>query len=100
MKRHREDQFLFSHAVDGFSLALDFKVVPRKREKLAKMTHELNQIVLEGGGRFYFAKDSALTPDAVEAYLGQETVDKFKALKAKVDPNEILQTDLYRRCFR
>lgn len=99
VKRHRPDNFLFSHAVDGFSLALDFKVPPRKREQLAKMTHELNRIVLAGGGRFYFAKDSALTPDVVLAYLGEDTVGKFKKLKAKVDPQEILQTDLYNRCF-
>ena len=26
MKRHKPDNFLFSHAVDGFSMALDFKV--------------------------------------------------------------------------
>lgn len=100
VKRHRPDHFMFSHAVDGFSLALDFKVPPRKRAKLAKMTHELNQIVLEGNGRFYFAKDSALRPDDVVAYLGEDTVAKFKKLKAEVDPNGILQTDLYRRCFR
>ena len=99
-KRHRPDNFLFSHAVDGFSLALDFKVFPGRREELAKMTWELNQIVLEGNGKLYFAKDSSLTPDVTEAYLGSETVEKFKQLKAKVDPQEILQTDLYRRLFK
>jgi FAD/FMN-containing dehydrogenase len=99
MKRHREDRFLFSHAVDGFSLALDFKVPPRKREKLIHLTQEMNKIVLSGNGRFYFAKDSTLTPDVVQAYLGDKTIEKFRALKDKVDPQHILQTDLYRRCF-
>lgn len=99
MKRHKPDNFLFSHAVDGFSLALDFKVPPRRREKLVSLLGELNQIVLEGNGRFYFAKDSALTPDVVRAYLGEETVTKFRTLKNQVDPQQILQTDLYRRCF-
>ncbi len=99
MKRHREDSFLFSHGVDGFSLALDIKVPPRKREKLVHLTRELNEIVLAGNGRFYFAKDSTLTSDAVRAYLGEKTVSKFHSLKAKVDPEHILQTDLYRRCF-
>ena len=97
MKRHRPDNFLFSHAVDGFSLALDFKV--RRREKFVQMTDELNQIVLDGNGRFYFAKDSTLTPDVVAAYLGEDTIEAFKQLKAKVDPDHILQTDLYKRCF-
>lgn len=100
MKRHREDQFLFSHAVDGYSLALDFKVPPRNQETLIRLTQDLNQIVLSGGGRFYFAKDSTLTPEVVRAYLGEKTLQAFRTLKAEVDPQEILQTDLYRRCFR
>jgi FAD/FMN-containing dehydrogenase len=98
-KRHRPDDFLFSHAVDGFSLAMDFKVPPRRRTRLIELTRELNELVLEGGGRFYFAKDSALTPDAVRSYLGEATVKKFKRLKSQVDPDGILQTDLYQRCF-
>ena len=97
MKRHRPDNYLFSHAVDGFSLALDFKV--RRREKFVRLMDELNQIVLEGSGRFYFAKDSTLTPDVVAAYLGEDTINRFKQLKEKVDPQNILQTDLYKRCF-
>jgi len=97
MKRHKPDNFLFSHAVDGFSLALDFKV--RRNERLVRLTNELNQIVLQGNGRFYFAKDSALTPDVTARYLGEDTIAGFRKLKAKVDPANILQTDLYKRCF-
>jgi FAD/FMN-containing dehydrogenase len=99
MKRHRPDNFLFSHAADGFSLALDYKVPYHREEKLVNLTRELNRVVLSGGGRFYFAKDSTLTPEDVATYLGEETVTKFKRLKADVDPGHILQTDLYRRCF-
>ncbi len=99
VKRHRPDDFLFSHAVDGYSLALDFKVTNRNLARLRKLTHDLNRIVLSGNGRFYFAKDSTLTPDVVQAYLGEETIKKFRRLKTKHDPNNIFQTDLYRRCF-
>jgi FAD/FMN-containing dehydrogenase len=97
-KRHRPDDFLLSHAVDGFSLALDFKV-PRDPKRLAALTRELNHIALAAGGRFYFAKDSTLTADVVRAYLGEEAVATFRRLKQKLDPDNILQTDLYRRCF-
>lgn len=100
VKRHRPDNFLLSHAVDGFSLAMDLKVTNRNRSRLLNLTQDLNRLVLEGGGRFYFAKDSTLTPDDAAAYLGKDTTEKFKKLKAKVDPDRILQTDLYRRCFR
>ncbi|MFW5697765.1 MAG: FAD-binding oxidoreductase, partial [Fimbriimonadaceae bacterium] len=63
MKRHREDEFLLSHGVDGFSLALDFKVTPRNRERLFAMCRDFNEEVLAAGGKFYLAKDSTLTPD-------------------------------------
>jgi FAD/FMN-containing dehydrogenase len=99
LKRHRPDNFLLSHAVDGYSLALDFKVPPRQPQRLARLTSELNQIALEADGRFYFAKDSTLTADVVRKYLGEAVVKEFRALKAKVDPDNILQSDLYRRCF-
>ena len=95
-KRHRPDQFLFSHAVDGFSMALDFPV-PRQVAALDQMAHELDQIVLEAGGRFYFAKDSTLTPYAAARYLGEATLARFHALKTRCDPQDVLQTELYRR---
>ena len=99
LKRHKPDDFLFSHAVDGFSLALDFKVPRRNVSRMQRLTDDMNRIVLEAGGRFYFAKDSTLIPEVVQAYLGEDAIKKFKALKAKHDPDHILQTDLYRRCF-
>lgn len=96
MKRHRPDRFLFSHAVDGYSLALDFKVTDRNRAKLWELAHKMNDVVLEAGGRFYFAKDSTLRPSDVSAYLG-DSIEKFKALKASVDPEGLLTSDLAER---
>lgn len=99
LKRHRPDKFLFSHAVDGYSLALDFRVTRGNHKRLTKMVAELDQIVLQASGRFYFAKDSTLNAETVEHYLGKETITKFKKLKTEVDPDNLLQSDLYRRCF-
>lgn len=99
VKRHRPDKFLLSHAVDGFSLAFDFKVSDRNRKQLSALTKDMNKIALDAGGRFYFAKDSTLTSEDVRMYLGEKTVKKFKQLKNKYDPDDVLQTDLYRRCF-
>ncbi len=96
-KRHRPDKFLLTHAVDGFSLALDFKV--RRREEMAKMLQEFDQIVLEAGGRFYFAKNSETTAETALKFYGEETVGKFKKLKKRCDPNGLLESDLYRRIF-
>jgi hypothetical protein len=99
LKRHRPDKFLLTHAVDGYSLALDFRVNRGNRARLLRLAAEMDKIVLEAGGRFYFAKDSTLRRAEVNSYLGAKTVQKFKTLKKKLDPENILQTDLYKRCF-
>ncbi len=98
-KRHRPDKFLLTHAVDGFSLALDFKVTNRNRAALSKMLQEFDRIVLKAGGRFYFAKNSETSAETTRTFLGEETISKFKKLKKKCDPGNLLESDLFRRVF-
>jgi FAD/FMN-containing dehydrogenase len=99
LKRHRKDEFLMTHSVDGYSLALDLPIRPKTRERVWALAARMNQIVVGAGGRFYFAKDSTLDPATAEAYLGADTIDRFFALKQQCDPDNILQTDLAKRIF-
>jgi FAD/FMN-containing dehydrogenase len=99
LKRHRPDQFLLSHAVDGYSFAQDYRVTDANRHALRVLTHKMDDVVLEAGGRFYFAKDSTMNAETVRAFLGNETVNTFRAWKKQCDPDGILESDLYRRCF-
>lgn len=99
MKRHKPDPFLMTHGLDGFSLAMDFRITPSNRERVVRMARDLDEIVLDAGGRFYFAKDSTLHPSTVRAYLGKETIGRFRALKERCDPDHVLQTNLWRRLF-
>jgi decaprenylphospho-beta-D-ribofuranose 2-oxidase len=98
-KRHRPDRFLLSHAVDGFSLALDFKVTDSTRTKLSQMLREFDQMVVGAGGRFYFAKNSETSAEIARKFLGDETIAQFKALKKRCDPENLLESDLFRRVF-
>ncbi len=98
-KKHRPDRFLISHAVDGYSLALDYRVTPDNRGRLWNLAAKLDEIVLEAGGRFYFAKDATLTAENTRRYLGEETVNRLRELKQRYDPAHLLQTDLSRRLF-
>lgn len=98
-KRHRPDDFWMTHAVDGYSLALDFAVQPEKRGALLSLTAEMDRLVLEAGGRFYFAKDSVLHRATAREAVGEERVTRFFNLKQKVDPENLLQTNLSRRLF-
>ena len=99
LKRHRSDKFLISHGVDGYSLAMDFRVTPRRRPKIVQLTAELDEIVIDAGGKFYLAKDSTLSPRAAQAYLGAETITAFKEIKRRNDLENILQSNLWRRLF-
>jgi decaprenylphospho-beta-D-ribofuranose 2-oxidase len=98
-KRHRPDKFLLSHALDGFSLAMDFKVTNGNRAKLSRMLSEFDRLVLEAGGRFYFAKNSETSAESARKFLGEDTIVKFKKLKTRCDPNNLLESDLFRRVF-
>jgi FAD/FMN-containing dehydrogenase len=98
-KRHRPDDFLLSHAVDGYSLALDFKITSGNRKPLASMLQDFDDLVVQAGGRFYFAKNSETRPETALAFLGQESIDKFRALKKRCDPDHLLGSDLFRRVF-
>jgi hypothetical protein len=99
LKRHRPDPFLISYCVDGYSMAMDFRVTKRNRPKLVSLMRELDGIVLTANGRFYFAKDSTLRPQIVRAYLGESRIERFLALKQRCDPENLLQTKLWRRLF-
>jgi decaprenylphospho-beta-D-ribofuranose 2-oxidase len=96
MKRHRPDKFLFTHAVDGFSLALDFKVTASNRAALWELARRMNDYALENGGRFYFAKDSTLTAEQAALFLGR-SLKKFKEYKKLYDPEGILTSGLAER---
>ena len=100
-KKHLPDKdpYLIRHAVDGYSLALDFRVTRSNRERLWKLTHEMDKVVLDGGGRFYFAKDATMRPGTPGHFLPEGNLQKFIAMKHACDPGNLLQTDLSRRIF-
>ena len=99
LKRHRSDPFLMTHGLDGYSLAMDFHISDRNRRRVARLAREMDALVLAAGGRFYLAKDSTLHPASLQSYLGVDPLAQFQALKARCDPEGLLQTNLWRRLF-
>lgn len=95
LKRHKPDDYLMSHTLDGYSLALDFPVRPDNRDALFALCHELDRLVLGAGGRFYLAKDLTAEPASLRAaYPG---LGRFLEWKRKLDPDCVLRTDMSRR---
>lgn len=97
MKRHRPDPFLLTHGLDGYSLAQDFPVLSDRKQELWDLCHRIDDLVVQAGGRFYFAKDSTLRPETVAAAFPAENLRKFAKLRAELDPDGLLATDLYDR---
>ena len=100
IKQHREDPFLLSYQVDGFSLEVNYYIVPQTVQKLYMMLRELMDIVVEAGGRFYLAKDSLLTNSLYRRSVGDAAVEEFLFLKKRYDPEMLFQSNLFRRLFQ
>lgn len=97
LKRHLPTSYLLDYSVDGYSLALDFKVTARSHERLWDLCHRMTDVVLDAGGRFYFAKDSTLRPEDVPRFIDSGKLALFREYKARYDPHHLLTSDLARR---
>jgi decaprenylphospho-beta-D-ribofuranose 2-oxidase len=93
LKRFGEgDPGLLSFPMAGWTLALDF---PARTPGLAGLLDRLDQLVIEAGGRVYLAKDSRVPAGALAQMYPR--LAEFRKLRAELDPDQILASDLSRR---
>lgn len=67
---------------EGYTLALDFKIEPG----LFELLDELDQCILEYGGRFYLAKDARVSKTVFEA--GYPAIAQFREFRSKHKMNQ------------
>src|SRR5947209_17309608 len=78
LKRHRPDPFLLTHALDGYSLALDFRVAgtgAKGWNALQALAREMTARVLDAGGSFYLAKDALLNREEIARAYGERLIE-------------------------
>lgn len=75
----------------GFMLSLDFPITPGVGEFCA----DLDQRVLDAGGRLYFAKDSRTSPEMIRAMYPR--LEEWRRVRDSVDPERVFASDLARR---
>ncbi len=75
-----------------YGLALDF---PARTPWLARLLSELDELVLNAGGRLYLAKDSRIPAELIPRMYPR--YEEFRALRARLDPAGVFSSDLSRR---
>jgi decaprenylphospho-beta-D-ribofuranose 2-oxidase len=88
-----QNKGLLSFPTKGFTLALD---IPIKDDSIFRFIQELDDIVIRHGGRVYLAKDACMTQESFEAMYAP-SLDAFKKIKQKVDPNHVFSSSMARR---
>jgi decaprenylphospho-beta-D-ribofuranose 2-oxidase len=83
---------MLSFPSKGWTLAVD---IPAGVEGLGELLDELDEKVVEAGGRIYFAKDSRMNPVFVEKMYPH--LNEFRKIKQEIDPKNLFQSNLSRR---
>jgi decaprenylphospho-beta-D-ribofuranose 2-oxidase len=86
------DPGMLSFPMPGWTLALDF---PARTPWLGPLLAELDEMVLEAGGRLYLAKDSRIPADLMPRMYPR--LEDFRQVRAAVDPAGVFSSDLSRR---
>jgi len=86
------DPGMLSFPMPGWTLALDF---PARTPWLSRLCAELDEMVLEAGGRLYLAKDSRIPAELMPRMYPR--LEDFRRVRADVDPSGVFSSDLSRR---
>lgn len=82
----------------GWTLAVDIALDgdTTHYNQLLSILHGFDELVAANGGSVYLAKNAALQPDLLERMYPR--LSEFQAVRRRLDPNGVFQSDMSRRC--
>ncbi len=83
---------LLSFPSKGWTLAVD---IPAGVDGVGELLDELDEKVVNAGGRLYFAKDSRMNPGYIERMYPK--LEEFREVKREIDANSVFQSNMSRR---
>jgi decaprenylphospho-beta-D-ribofuranose 2-oxidase len=81
-----------SFPLEGWSLSLD---IPASAPDLRAVLDELDQALIDAGGRVYLAKDSRMRADLIPKMYPD--VSRLAEVRSRFDPRDVVQSNLARR---
>jgi FAD/FMN-containing dehydrogenase len=93
LKVFGKQESIISFPKEGYTLALDFPV----RGDLLNFLDELDQVVLQYGGRLYMSKDARMKPEVLKS--GYPDLSKFKEIVRKYNPDGKIHSNQSDRLF-
>jgi decaprenylphospho-beta-D-ribofuranose 2-oxidase len=86
------DEALLGFPIAGWTLTMD---LPAHAADLTRLVNDLDDLVIEAGGRIYLAKDAVSKPEVITA--GYPELARWREIRERVDPERIWISDLARR---
>lgn len=82
----KQNKNLLSFPMEGYTLALDFKV----DDKTLSLLNDLDKKITEWGGRIYLAKDARMSEEVFDS--GYPKADKFRSIREHYGMNELFNS--------
>jgi len=96
--RNQKEDFLLPFTQEGFAITMDIPKDLKKLKDQIKMFYEMNDLVIEYGGRIYLGKTPVV--NKTQFYKMYKNLDQFLSLKEKYDADRLFESNMYRRIMK